>query len=296
MSARHAVPDVTWPQLGFGAGLRAEHYEDILAGAAGADWFEAISENYMDTRGRPVAVLEAVRRDYPIALHGVSLSIGSTDPLDFDYLTELKKLIDRIDPAIVSDHLCWSGHAGNPLFDLLPLPFTEECLDHLAQRVTAVQEFLGRRILLENPSTYFGFAHSTIPEAEFLAALAERSDCGVLLDVNNVYVSSVNLDFDPYSYLDAIPADRVGQIHLAGFTDMGTHLFDTHSRPVSAQVWQLYAYTIETLGSFSTMVEWDDDIPEWERLVGEIDHARGIQDPIIRDIAKEASGDLSLAG
>ena len=296
MSARRADSDVLWPRLGFGAGLRAEHYEDVLAGAEGADWFEALSENYMDTRGRPLAVLEAVRRDYPIALHGVSLSIGSADALDLDYLAGLKQLIDRIDPAIVSDHLCWSQHAGNPLFDLLPLPFTEECLDHVVRRVVAVQEILGRRILLENPSTYFGFTHSTIPEAEFLATLAERSDCGVLLDINNVYVSSVNLDFDPYAYLDAIPAYRVGQIHLAGFTDMGTHLFDTHSRPVSSEVWQLYAYTIKTLGSFSTMVEWDDDIPEWEHLVGEIDYARRIHGPDIRDITKETTDDLSFAG
>ena len=269
--------------LGFGAGLRAEHYDEILAGADGADWFEAISDNYTDTQGRPLAVLEAVRRDYPIALHGVSLSIGGTDPLDLAYLAGLKQLIDRIEPELVSDHLCWSGHAGNPLFDLLPLPYTEECLDHVVRRVVAVQETLGRRILLENPSSYLGFAHSTIPEAEFLAALAERADCGLLLDVNNVYVSSVNLGFDPYAYLDAIPAHRVGQIHLAGFTDMGTHLFDTHSRPVSSDVWRLYAYTINTLGSRSTMVEWDDDIPEWERLVDEIDLARETHDSEIRD-------------
>ena len=269
--------------LGFGAGLRAEHYDEILAGADGADWFEAISDNYTDTQGRPLAVLEAVRRDYPIALHGVSLSIGGTDPLDLAYLAGLKQLIDRIEPELVSDHLCWSGHAGNPLFDLLPLPYTEECLDHVVRRVAAVQETLGRRILLENPSSYLGFAHSTIPEAEFLAALAERADCGLLLDVNNVYVSSVNLGFDPYAYLDAIPAHRVGQIHLAGFTDMGTHLFDTHSRPVSSDVWRLYAYTINTLGSRSTMVEWDDDIPEWERLVDEIDLARETHDSEIRD-------------
>jgi len=271
VSARHADRDLLWLQLGFGAGLRAEHYEDILAGAGGADWFEAISENYMDTRGRPLAILEAVRHDHPIALHGVSLSIGSIDDLDLDYLSSLRRLIDRIDPSIVSDHLCWSGHAGRPLFDLLPLPYTEECLEHVTGRVSAVQEILGRRILLENPSTYLGFAHSTIPEAEFLASLAERDDCGGLLDVNNVHVSSVNLDFDPYAYIAAIPAQRVGQIHLAGFTDMGTYLFDTHSRPVSEEMWDLYAHSLRVLGSFSTMVEWDDDIPAWERLVEDID-------------------------
>jgi len=296
MSARHAAPECPWPQLGFGAGLRVEHYDDILDGAEGADWFEAISENYMDTRGRPLAVLEAVRRDYPVALHGVTLSIGSTDPLDLDYLAELRKLIDRIEPSIVSDHLCWSSHAGNALFDLLPLPYTEECLEYLTERVSAVQEILGRRILLENPSTYLGFVHSTIPEAEFMATLAERADCGLLLDVNNVYVSSVNLDFDPYAYLDVIPAHRVGQIHLAGFTDMGTHLFDTHSRPVSAEVWRLYDYTLDTLGSFSTMVEWDDEIPEWQRLVREIDHARSLYSRDHAGTRKEQSDGLSLAG
>jgi uncharacterized protein (UPF0276 family) len=296
MNARRADSERLSPNLGFGAGLRAEHYDDVLAGAKGADWFEAISENYMDTRGRPLAVLESVRRDYPIALHGVSLSIGSTDPLDFDYLAELRGLIDRIDPVITSDHLCWSQHAGKPLFDLLPLPLTEESLSHLVERVARVQGFLGRRILLENPSTYLSFGHSTIAEAEFLATLAERADCGLLLDVNNVYVSSVNLDFDPYAYLDAIPAHRVGQIHLAGFSDMGTHLFDTHSRPVSPEVWQLYAYTLESLGSFSTMVEWDDEIPEWSRLVGEINRARRVCGPENREPAKEKADGFAFAG
>ena len=296
MSARHADPERLWPHMGFGAGLRVEHYDDVLGGAEGSDWYEAISENYMDTRGRPLAVLEAIRHEYPVALHGVALSIGSTDPLDRGYLSELRSLIDRIEPSIVSDHLCWSGHAGAPLFDLLPLPYTEECLSHLADRVANVQEVLGRRILLENPSTYLGFAHSTIPEAEFMATLAETADCGLLLDVNNVYVSSVNLGFDPYAYIDAIPAARVGQIHLAGFTDMGTHLFDTHSRPVSPEVWRLYAYTLDNLGSFSTMVEWDDDIPEWQRLADEIDRARQIFELDHPRASKETADALSLAG
>jgi uncharacterized protein (UPF0276 family) len=277
MNAQRADADLCWPQLGFGVGLRAEHYDAVLSGVEGADWFEAISENYIGTQGRPLAILESVRRDRPVALHGVSLSIGSTDPLDFAYLQQLRELIDRIEPAIVSDHLCWSAHAGRPLFDLLPLPLTEECLDHVVTRVITVQEVLGRRILIENPSTYFGFAHSTISEAEFLSALAERADCGLLLDVNNIYVSSVNLDFDPYAYLDSIPHERIGQVHLAGFTDMGSHLFDTHSRPVSDAVWALFARTLETHGTFSTMVEWDDEIPEWNELIREVDRARSIQ-------------------
>jgi uncharacterized protein (UPF0276 family) len=264
----------TWPRLGFGVGLRAEHYDDVLAGAKGVDWFEAITENYIDTKGRPLAVLESVRRDYPIALHGVALSIGSVDSLDWRYLKSLRDLVDRIEPALVSDHLCWSSVDGRALFDLLPLPLTEECLTHVADRVGRVQEVLGRRILLENPSTYFDWNSSTIPEAEFLAELAERADCGLLLDVNNVHVSAVNLGFDSRAYLDAIPAHRVGQVHLAGFSDLGTHLFDTHSRPVSEEVWDLYRYALGRIGPVTSMVEWDDDIPAWARLVEEVDRAR----------------------
>jgi uncharacterized protein (UPF0276 family) len=269
---------VEWPRLGFGVGLRAEHYGDVLAGTTDVEWFEAISENYMDTKGRPLAVLEAVRRDHPVALHGVALSIGSADPLDASYLEALAALVRRIEPAIVSDHLCWSSVDRRSLFDLLPLPLTEGCLEHVAKRVRAVQEVLGRRILLENPSTYFAWECSDIPEPEFLAALAERADCGLLLDVNNVYVSSKNLGFDPVAYLDAVPAQRVGQVHLAGFTDCGTHLFDTHDRPVHDEVWRLYDHALERMGPLTTMVEWDDDIPPWSRLVEEIDRARRIHE------------------
>jgi uncharacterized protein (UPF0276 family) len=272
------APDSTqlglWPQLGYGAGLRAEHYDDVLAGAAGADWFEAISENYMDTRGRPLSILESVRRDHPVALHGVALSIGSCDDLDVEYLAALRLLIDRIEPAIVSDHLCFSSFGGKALHDLLPLPLSEEALDHLVERVGRVQDALGRRILLENPSTYLAWRTSTIPEPEFLAALAERADCGLLLDVNNVYVSASNLDFDPVAYLDAIPAERVGQVHLAGYSDMGSYLFDTHSAPVSEAVWKLYRHVSQRLGPRSTMIEWDDEIPAWSRLADEVQRTR----------------------
>jgi uncharacterized protein (UPF0276 family) len=283
----------TWPTLGFGAGLRAEHYGDVLGDAGGVEWFEAITDNYLDTRGRPLDVLEAVRRDRPIALHGVALSIGSVDPLDERYLAALKALIDRVEPAIVSDHLCWSGVGGRALFDLLPLPLTEEALDHVVDRVRRVQDVLGRHILLENPSTYLAWTASTIPEAEFLAALAERADCGLLLDVNNVYVSSVNLGFDPRKYLDAIPPQRVGQIHLAGFSDMGSYLFDTHSRPISAEVLDLYEHVLRRMGPISTLVEWDDDIPEWPRLVAEVDRAREAQ---ARALALEEGGRAAFAG
>jgi len=271
-SMTHAL----WPFLGFGIGLRREHYDDVLGGASGSDWFEAISENYMDTGGRPLAVLEHVRRDRPVALHGVGLSIGGTDPLDRRYLRNLRTLIDRIQPALVTDHLCWTGVNGRSLYDLLPLPYTEESLAHVIARVQAVQHELGRRVVLENPSTYVAYRHSTIAEWDFLGAVASEADCGILLDVNNVYVSSYNLGFDPVRYLEAIPPQRVAQIHLAGFIDMGTYLFDTHSAPVSDVVWQLYAHTVRRFGRVSTLVEWDADIPSFERVCQEVAHARRI--------------------
>jgi hypothetical protein len=268
------MTDLAWPRLGFGVGLRAEHYEDVLAGEPPrVAWFEAISENYMDSGGRPLYVLESVRRDSPVALHGVGLSIGSTDPLDSRYLNRLRALADRLEPALVTDHLCWTGVAGRSLYDLLPLPYTEEALAHVVERVAVVQERLGRRILLENPSTYLAFRHSTMSEWEFLVAVAERADCGILLDVNNVYVSAHNLGFDPLRYLAEIPIDRVGQFHLAGFTDMGTYLFDTHSAPVHADVWSLYRRAVRRFGAVATLVEWDADIPPYDRLCREAERA-----------------------
>jgi uncharacterized protein len=291
LSVERAGSVAKWPMLGFGAGLRAEHYEDVLAGSTGVDWFEAITENYVETKGRPLAVLETVRRDHPIALHGVALSIGSADPLDRSYLAALRELSDRIEPAIVSDHLCWSSFDGNALFDLLPLPLNEESLAHVVERVQVVQDALGRRILLENPSSYLSWNASTIFEAEFLSELAERADCGLLLDVNNVYVSAVNLGFDPMKYLDAIPAHRVAQIHLAGFTDRGTHLFDTHSRAVSDEVWDLYRYALSRVGPVTSMVEWDEEIPPWPRLLEEVVRARDAHASVfaVRDIDRAAA-------
>jgi uncharacterized protein (UPF0276 family) len=266
--------------LGFGVGLRAEHYPDILEQPARTDWFEAITENYLDTRGRPFHVLERLRRDYPIALHGVALSIGSADEMSREYLQRLRALASDIQPALLTDHLCWTGVGGRSFYDLLPIPYTEEALRHVIGRVRTVQDYLGCRIALENPSTYLGFRHSTMTEWEFLAAVAEEADCGILLDVNNVHVSAYNLGFDARRYIDAIPADRVVQIHLAGFTDMGTYRFDTHSAPVHDEVWRLYRCAVERFGIVPTLVEWDADIPSFERLCAESDMARRVAEEV----------------
>jgi hypothetical protein len=269
-----------WPFLGYGVGLRAQHYPDILVRPPQVDWFEALTENHLDSGGRPLFVLERVRRDRPVALHGVSLSIGSADPLNTTYLKRLREFVRRIEPALVTDHLCWTGVDGRPLYDLLPMPYTEEALEHVVLRVAVVQDLLGQRICLENPSTYVAFRHSTISEWHFLSGVAEQADCGILLDVNNIYVSARNLGFDPHLYIDSIPVDRVAQIHLAGFTDMGTYFFDTHSAPVHEDVWQLYAYAVKRFGRVSTLVEWDAEIPPFERLRAEAEHARSIAEVV----------------
>ena len=265
-----------WPALGCGVGLRTEHYDDILRAWPRVDWFEAISENFMDTGGRPLHVLEEIRRRYPVALHGVSLSIGSTDPLNQVYLSRLKALADRIDPAIVSDHLCWTSVDGDQLHDLLPLPLTEESIRHVAGRVVEVQEFLGRRILLENISTYVTYQHSAMPEWEFLKEVAERSGCGILLDLNNVYVNAYNHQFDPREFLRHIPGELVGQFHLAGHTNLGSYLFDTHSAPVIDEVWELYRSALASWGPVTTLIEWDEQIPPLARLAEEAEKARAM--------------------
>lgn len=265
-----------WPNLGCGVGLRTEHYDEITSAWPRMDWFEAISENFMGSGGRPLRILEQVRAHYPVALHGVSLSIGSTDPLDPEYLRQLKALADRIEPAIVSDHLCWTGVDGSNLHDLLPLPFTEEAVRHVAGRVQQVQETLGRRILLENVSSYVTYAQSTMREWEFLREVAERSGCGLLLDLNNVYVNAFNHQFDPREFLANLPGELIGQFHLAGHTDMGSYLFDTHSRPVIPPVWDLYQQALARWGPVATLIEWDEDIPPFARLAEEADKARAI--------------------
>jgi len=269
------------PFLGHGVGLRPKHFPQLWDGTARVDWFEAISENYMVAGGRPRAALERARSMAPLVLHGVSLSIGSTDPLDEAYLRALGDLVARMEPAWVSDHLCWSGVGGHYAHDLLPLPYTEEALAHVVRRVVAVQERLGRQILIENVSSYLTYTHSTLAEWEFLGAVAERADCGLLLDVNNVYVSATNHGFSADAYLAGLPPDRVGQIHLAGHTDMGTYLFDTHDAPVIEPVWDLYRQALRRFGRVSTLVEWDDHIPELAVVCAEAERARAVEAEVL---------------
>jgi uncharacterized protein len=266
----------TFSSLGFGLGLRVPHYEAILATRPAVDWFEALTENYLVPGGRPLHYLTRIRERYPLALHGVSLSIGSSAPLNREYLSELKALAQRIEPAWISDHLCWTGVAGRNTHDLLPLPYTEEALATVVERVRTVQDFLGRRILLENVSSYVEFRDSRLSEWEFLSEIAARADCLILLDVNNIYVSAVNHEFDPHEYLNAIPAARVQQIHLAGHENHGDYLVDTHDQPVPDPVWQLYAAAVRRFGPVSTMIERDDHIPALEELCAELGQARAL--------------------
>ena len=262
--------------IDFGLGLRPEHYEEIAATPGRVSWFEALSENYMVPGGRPLHWLDRIRRDYPLALHGVSLSIGSVEPLDRAYLDDLKALASRVQPLWVSDHLCFTGLGGHNLHDLLPLPYTEEALDHVAGRVAAVQDHLGRRLVLENVSSYVTYAASELSEWEFLAELARRADCEILLDVNNVHVSAFNHGFDPLVFLRALPAARVRQFHLAGHSNLGTHIIDTHDGPVVPDVWALYAEAVRLFPGVPTMIERDADIPPYAELLAELDEARRI--------------------
>jgi uncharacterized protein len=262
------------PFLGFGLGLRPAHYETILNDSPAIDWFEIISENFLVPGGRPLHNLDRIRSRYPMVMHGVSLSIGSPDPLNREYLKQLQSLANRIEPKWISDHLCWTGAHGINAHDLLPLPYTEEALQHVATRVGEVQDFLGRRILLENVSSYVTYPESEMNEWDFLREIARRADCLILLDINNIYVSSVNHDFDPLTYLDAIPVDRVWQFHLAGHRNLGDYIIDTHDEPVIDPVWQLYTRAVQRFGKVSTMIERDDNIPPLTELLAELDHAR----------------------
>lgn len=252
--------------MGHGVGLRVEHYGRALQGSLDVDWVEAITENFFGEGGRPVAALERLRRDMPVVFHGTSLAIGSTDPLSESYLDRVKRLIDRIEPAWISDHLCWGTFGGHYAHDLLPMPYTREALDHVAARVHRVQERLGRRILLENPSTYVTFAEDEMSEWAFLRELTERTDCLLLLDLNNVIISAFNHGFSVDDYLEGIPGDRVWQFHLANHTDHGHWRLDSHFGAVPEEVWNLYARMLARIGPVSSLVEWDERVPQWEVL------------------------------
>lgn len=266
-----------WPRLGCGAGLRKEHNAAIIGQKTHLDWLEVITENHMDTKGLPWRNLLRARQDYPIVGHSVSLSIASTDPLNFDYLRRLREIYRIIEPAIVSDHLCWTGVDHENLHQLLPLPRTEEVVNHIVPRIVAAQEALGRQMLFENISTYIDFSESAFPEWEFVAAIAERADCGILLDINNIYVNAFNHGFSAEEYIDKIPIGRVGQFHLAGHADMGTYLFDAHGSAVCPEVWKLYRRAVERFGDVSTLIEWDADLPAFSVLEHEVLTAKQIQ-------------------
>ena len=273
------------PYLGYGLGLRPDHYETILQEQPVVEWFEIISENYLVPGGKPLHNLDRIRRDYPLVMHGVSLSIGATDPLNKDYLKQLKALADRIEPAWLSDHLCWTGTNNVNMHDLLPLPYTEEAINHVAARVRAVQDYLGRQILLENVSSYVTYGQSQMSEWDFLRTIAERADCLVLLDINNIYVSAFNHAFNPEEYLNAMPIERVRQFHLAGHHHHGNYIIDTHDAPVIDPVWQLYAKAVRRFGQISTMIERDDNIPPLSELMAELTQARRIAEPIYKEMA-----------
>jgi uncharacterized protein (UPF0276 family) len=265
----------THSQLGFGLGLRAKHYPYIFDHKPKVDWFEIISENFMDTGGRPRRNLARIKEHYPIVMHGVALSIGTVDPLNSEYLRKLKQLSDWVQPAWISDHLCWTGVAHKNTHDLLPVPYTEEALQHIIKRIRAVQDFLERPIALENPSTYLEFSQSSMPEAEFIARMAEESGCNLLLDVNNIYVTCYNHRLDVKTYLDTLPLDRVIQIHLSGHTNKGTHIIDTHDAQVIDEVWNIYKYVVHKAERVpNTMIEWDNHIPDFPEFYAELEKAK----------------------
>jgi uncharacterized protein (UPF0276 family) len=260
--------------LGLGLGLRSAHFSHILEHHPEVDWFEIISENFIDTQGWPRYVLDQVAERYPVVMHGVSMSIGSTDALDFDYLAKLKKLADEIGAKWVSDHLCWTGVGGVNTHDLLPIPYNEQMLDHIVNRIRTVQDFLERPLILENPSTYATFPQSTLNEAEFIALMAEQAGCGLLLDLNNVYVSGYNHDFNCADYIRNLPLERIVQFHVAGYRDCETHLIDSHDSAVRDEVWQLYQFAHGLTGGLSTLLEWDENIPAFPEVHAELLKAR----------------------
>jgi uncharacterized protein (UPF0276 family) len=261
---------------GFGLGLRTEHYQDFVTSPQRVDWLEIISENYMVAGGKPLHFLDRIRQDYPMVMHGVSLSIGSADAINMDYLRQLQQLAKRVEPAWISDHLCWTGCDTLNLHDLLPLPYTRQVLRHVCDQIEQVQDFLQRKLVIENPSSYVKFRQDEMSEWDFIREMAQNTGCELLLDVNNVYVSSVNHGFDARTFIDAMPAASVRQIHLAGHEDHGSYIIDTHDHPIVDPVWDLYAYTLERIGFVPTMIERDDNIPPLPELIQELDLTRAI--------------------
>jgi uncharacterized protein len=271
--------------LGFGLGLRPQHYKSILDTNPNIDWFEIISENYMVPGGQPLRMLDAIRERYPVVMHGVSLSIASTSPMDMEYLSALKMLAKRTNPKWISDHLCWTGVHGVNLHDLFPVPYTEEALNHVVRRIAQVQDYLGTRIAIENVSSYITFEQSEMEEWDFVAEVARRADCWLLLDVNNVFVSGFNHDFSTHAFIESIPVDRVVQFHLAGHSEGETYKIDTHDQPVCKEVWQLYERALKRFGPVTTMIERDDNIPPLEGLIAELDQARSISSRVFEKVA-----------
>lgn len=264
------------PSPGFGLGLRPKHYADFLAQAQRVDWLEIISDNYLVPGGKPLAMLDAIRERYPVAMHGVSLSLGSDEPLDRAYLRQLQALAKRIEPLWISEHLCWTGLAGETTHDLLPLPYTEQALRRVSDNILQVQDALGQRIVIENVSSYVQFGDSVMSEAQFVREVVERADCLLLLDVNNIYVSSINHGYEAQRYVAQMPVGRVQEIHLAGHSDHGEYIVDTHDAPIAEAVWQLYEAACRRFGVRATLIERDDAIPELATLIAELDRAREI--------------------
>jgi len=275
------------PNLGLGLGLRNQHFDHILKNSPEVDWFEVISENFMDSHGRPRQILKQIAEKYPVVMHGVSMSIGSTDPLNFDYLKSLKTLADEVKPAWISDHLCWTGVLTTNSHDLLPLPLNDESLQHVCDRINQGQDYLERPLIVENPSTYATFKNSTIPEWEFLRIMTEETGCGLLLDVNNVFVSSFNNDFDPVEYINGLPHDKIVQMHLAGHQNCGNYIIDTHDREVNTQVWKLFQMTYQLASEASILLEWDGNIPAFDVYHSELLKSKKYMDPTFTETAQE---------
>lgn len=281
------------PPLGMGLGLRSEHYHTIIEECPSVDWFEILTENYLVDGGNPLYYLDKIRQNYPMVMHGVSLSIGSHDPLNFDYLKKVKQLAERIEPKWISDHLCWTGVHQRNIHDLLPLPYTEQLIHHVVDRVKQVQDYYQRQLLLENVSSYITYNESEMSEWEFISEIANRADCLILLDINNIYVSAYNHGFDPETYLNNVPVERVQQFHLAGHLNCDDYIIDTHDHPVTAKVWDLYSKAIKQFGDVSTMIERDDNIPPFEELWQELQWAKMLKEQALPQTKASVAHEVS---